>query len=83
MRKTMLIIYLLTVVHDVICFDEGRFSIIHRYDNGFMGKLSLIPEKEIKKRLEHGRHILRTNKKARSVASKHREAKQGKNSVRS
>ena len=44
----LLIIYLLTVVHDVICFDEGRFSIIHRYDDGFIGKLSLIPGKEIK-----------------------------------
>lgn len=44
----LLIIYLLTVVHDVICFDEGRFSIIHRYDDGFIGKLSLIPRTEIK-----------------------------------
>ena len=44
----LLIICLLTVVHDVICFDEGRFSIIHWHDNGFIGKLSLIPGTKIK-----------------------------------
>ena len=44
----LLTIYLVTVVRDVICFDEGRFSIIHRYDDGFIGKLSLIPGEEIK-----------------------------------
>ena len=79
----LLIIYLLTVVHDVICFDEGRFSIIHRYDDGFIGKLSLIPGTEIKNGWNMVVTFSEPIKKARSVASKHGEAKQGKNSVRS